>query len=458
MLQSPQSSRRAPLSEATRFLETYPDVQAIDIVLSDLHGVGRGKIIRRHELESLFTAGRGMPASLFAQDVAGDDVAGAIAVMQDGGGDSRCWPVPQTLGYQTATGRGLVLLQMESADGAPHPLDPRHALLAQIDRAQAMGFTPMGALELEFYLVDQVRDAEGRPQPARAPMTGRRLTGTNCMSVDELDEMAPFFDAVYEGAAALELPLESLISEYAAGQFELTLRYRELAQATDDILRAKRLLRTTARRFGMEACFMAKPFSQLSGSGMHLHLSLTDADGANIFADSSEGELSAVMLQAIGGIRSSMAASMLVLAPVLNSWRRFAGTVYSPASNTWGVEDRNVALRIPAGSGKSRHFEHRVAGVDANPYLVASVVLWAALDGIAAGIEAGPAGAGGAASYPPMPNGWLDAIEQFEACTQMQALLGAPLHQMFAAVKRGEHDALAVTVTDLEWQLYGTTL
>lgn len=449
---------RAPLSEATQFLAAYPDVQAIDIVLSDLHGVGRGKIIRRHELESLFTSGRGMPASLFAQDVSGHDVDAAIAVMEDGGGDSRCWPVPHTLGYQTATGRGVVQLQMEGADGTPCPLDPRGALLAQIARAQAMGFTPMGALELEFYLIDKDRDADGRPQPARAPMTGRRLISTNCMSVDELDEMAPFFDAVYEGAAALDLPMESLISEYAAGQFELTLRYRDLARAADDILRSKRLLRTTARRFGMEACFMSKPFSHSSGSGMHLHLSLTDGAGANVFGDTASGDLSPVMLNAIGGIRASMAASMLVLAPVLNSWRRFAATVYSPASNTWGTEDRNVALRIPAGSAKSRHFEHRVAGVDANAYLVATITLGAALDGIEAGTDPGPEGAGGDATCPPMPRSWLEAIEQFEASETMQALLGAPLHQLFATVKRGEHDALAVTVTDLEWQLYGTTL
>jgi len=449
---------RAPLSDATAFLAAYPGVQAIDIVLSDLHGVGRGKIIRRHELESLFTSGRGMPASLFAQDVSGHDVDAAIAMMQDGGGDSRCWPVPHTLGYQTATGRGVVLLQMEGADGAPCPLDPRNALLAQIARAQAMGFAPMGALELEFYLVDKDRDAEGRPQPARAPMTGRRLSGTNCMSVDELDEMAPFFDAIYEGAAALDLPMESLISEYAAGQFELTLRYRDLAQAADDILRSKRLLRSTARRFGMEACFMSKPFSHSSGSGMHLHLSLTDGNGANVFGDTAGGDLSPVMLNAIGGIRASMAASMLVLAPVLNSWRRFAVAVYSPASNTWGTEDRNVALRIPAGSAKSRHFEHRVAGVDANAYLVATIVLGAALDGIEAGTGPGPEGAGGAGAYPAMPRSWLDAIEQFEVSDTMKSLLGAPLHQLFAAVKRGEHDALAVTVTDLEWQLYGTTL
>nr|WP_323783120.1 glutamine synthetase family protein [Amylibacter sp.] len=455
--QSP-SLPHAPLSEAQAFLDAYPEVQAIDIVLSDLHGVGRGKIIRRHELQSLFTSGRGMPASLFAQDVSGHDVEGAIATMQDGGGDSICWPIPNTLGFQTATGRGMVLLQLENAAGTPCPLDPRTALMQQINRATALGLTPMGALELEFYLVDKERDADGRPQPARAPMTGRRLSGTNCMSVDELDEMAPFFDAVYDGAAALDLPMESLISEYAVGQFELTLRYRTLAQAADDIVRSKRLLRTTARRFGMEACFMSKPFSQSAGSGMHLHLSLNDPSGVNVFGDTETGETAQTMLHAIGGIRKTMADSMLALAPVLNSWRRFAGTVYSPATNTWGTEDRNVALRIPNGSAKSRHFEHRVAGVDTNPYLVAAIVLGAALDGIENATDPGPQGADTPSNHPAMPEGWLDAIDRFEASDAMKSLLGAPLHQIFCAVKRGEYTALAVEVTELEWQLYGTTL
>lgn len=449
---------RADQSEAMAFLDAYPDVQAIDIVLSDLHGVGRGKIIRRHELEGLFRSGRGMPTSLFAQDVSGHDVDAALAAMQDASSDSRCWPVPDTLGYQTATGRGLVLLQMEGADGGPSPLDPRNAMLAQIARAQAMGLTPMGAMELEFYLIDKDRDRDGRPQPARAPMTGRRLSGTNCMSVDELDEMAPFFDAVYDGAAALDLPMESLISEYAEGQFELTLRYRALARAADDIVRSKRLLRTTARRFGMDACFMSKPFSHSSGSGMHLHLSLTDEAGRNAFADPAEDVLSPKMLNAIGGIRASLSESMLILAPVLNSWRRFAGSVYSPAANTWGDDDRNAALRIPSGGAQSRHFEHRVAGVDTNPYLVAAIVLGTALDGIDAGTDPGTEGAEGDADYPPMPGGWLDAIDRFAASEAMKSVLGEPLHEVFTIVKRSEHDALAVTVTDLEWQLYGTTL
>lgn len=447
-----------PRAEASAFLAAHPDVAAIDVVLTDLNGIGRGKVIRRHELAGLFSGGRGMPASLFAQDVAGDDVAAALETLTDSGGDSRCWPVAGTLGAVPSTGRGVVLLQMTGADGAPHPLDPRGAMLRQIARAEAMGLTPMGAMELEFYLVDAERSATGAAQPPRAPLTGRRLHQNNCMSVDELDEMAPFFDAVYAGAAALGLPMETLISEYAVGQFEVTLRYRTLARAVDDLVLAKRLIRMTARRFGMEACFMAKPFGDRSGSGMHLHLSLTDAAGANLFADPSEGALAPLMTQAIGGIRATMGDSMLVLAPVLNSWRRFASTVYSPATNTWGVEDRMVALRVPAGSAASRHFEHRVAGVDANPYLVAAVTLGCALDGIAAQADPGRSGAAGASDHAPLPRSWDEAIDRFAGSEPMRAILGAPLHACFAAIKRAEHDALAVAVTDLEWRLYGPVI
>lgn len=445
----------ATLAEAQAFLTRHPDVEAVDIVLTDLHGIGRGKIIRRHELESLFANGRGMPASLFAQDVEGDDVEGALATQNDKGGDSRCWPVSGTLGLLPATGRGVVLVTMFDAAGTPHPSDPRHALMAGIARAKAAGFTPMGAMELEFYLVDRDRDAMGQMQPARYALTARRNRASNTMSVDELDEMSPFFDAVYAGAKMLDLPLETLISEYAPSQYELTLCYRDLARAADDIVLAKRLIRATARRFGFEACFMAKPFGHLSGSGMHLHLSLADEAGANLFADQGEGDLAPLMLQAIGGIRVVMADTMLVVAPFLNSWRRFANTIYSPASNTWGQEDRQVALRIPAGPARTRHFEHRIAGVDANPYLLAAVTLGCGLDGIQAQLSPGPAGPDGAADHPALPRNWQDAITCFAASTPMRRILGAPLHTGFAAIKQAEHDQLALEVTELEWRLYG---
>ena len=448
----------ASLSEAHDFLQQYQDVEAIDVILTDANGIGRGKIIRRHELEALFTSGRGLPGSLFAQDISGDDVEAALGPLYDGGGDSRVWPVAGTLGYNPTTGRGIVLITMYDAKGAPHPADPRHVMMRQIKRAQAMGAEPMGAMELEFYLVDRDRNGAGRYQPARYPLTGRSSQHTNTMSVDELDEMSPFFDAVYAGAKTMHIPLETLISEYAAGQYEMTLRYCGLARAADDIILAKRLIRSTARRFGMEACFMAKPFGDKSGSGMHLHLSLADGQGANMFGDPVDGGLSPMMLATIGGIRAQMGDTMMIMAPFLNSWRRFASTVYSPATNTWGQEDRDVALRIPEGGAKTRHFEHRIAGVDANPYLVAAVTLGTGLNGIEAGAAPGQAGVAGAAEFAPLPSSWAHAIDQFKTSSGMRDLLGDAFHKSFAAVKQAEYEALASVVTDVEWDLYGFTV
>ncbi|MEL6520296.1 MAG: glutamine synthetase family protein [Pseudomonadota bacterium] len=441
----------ADWSEGEAFLAANPDVQAIDIVLSDLHGMARGKMIRRHELAALYQTGRPMPSTLFAQDVEGDDIDAALATMPDGGGDHRCWPLPRTLGAQP-NGRGLVLLQMYDGAAKPVPQDPRFALLRQIDRANASGYTPLGALELEFYLLDAEPDPNGAVQPAKMPLGGRRLGTTNCMSVDELDEAAPFFDALYAAADSFDLPLEALLSEYAEGQFELTLRYRDLARAVDDIALTRHLIRTTARRFGMRACFMAKPFGHRAGSGMHLHLSLADKDGRNLFAD-TDGNLSPLMLQAIGGIRAGMNDMLLLLAPVLNSWRRMGSAVYSPATNCWQIEDRNVAVRIPDCAPEARHFELRVAGVDANPYLVAAAALGAALDGIEAQAEAGPPGA--AEDMLPMPRTWLDAIDAFEASKAMVQILGEPLHTCLCAVKRHEYEKRLADVTETEWRIYG---
>ncbi len=437
------------LSEVDAFLKRYPDVAGIDVILTDAHGIGRGKIIRRHELAGLYRDGRGMPDTLFAQDVTGDDVDAVLPLFSDGGGDCRCVPVPGTLGFLPATGRGIVLVTMRDAGGSPHHSDPRAALIRQVDRARSAGFSPMGAMELEFYLLD----AQSPREPASAPLTGRRPVTTNTMSVDELDEMSPFFDAVYAGAEALNLPFEALISEYGRGQYELTLRYGPLDRAADDIILAKRLIRTTARRYGMEACFMAKPFGHMSGSGMHLHLSLADAAGDNLFADGADGGLAPAMLHAIGGIRGQIREAMLIIAPFLNSWRRFSSATYSPAETTWGREDRNVALRVPQGAPATRHFEQRLGGVDANPYLLAAVTLGAALDGIAAKTDPGAEGISD--DVPALPTSWGEAIEAFAASDAMRRHLGDRLHTGFTAIKRAEYDRLAREVTDVEWRYYG---
>lgn len=206
---------------------------------------------------------------------------------------------------------------------------------------------------------------------------------------------------------------------------------------------------------------MAKPFGQEAGSGMHLHLSLNDENGNNLYADLPDGQISPLMLQSIGGIRQTIGDTMLVLAPFMNSWRRFASAVYSPASDSWGIENRTVALRIPNGSANTRHFEHRVAGVDANPYLVAAATLGGALHGIALRCDPGPAAEGNnytEGRVADLPKSWVEAMDRMAASHFMKDVMGPSLHRAFVAIKRAEYQRLALEVSEVEWNLYGFTV
>src|SRR5690606_28079786 len=190
------------------------------------------------------------------------------------------WPIPGTLVplYGTNPPRGQVLLSMYDLDGNPMTSDPRHALKRQVEAFATRGLYPAGAFELEFFLLANERDSEGRVQPARAVLDGRASSKPEVYSVDHLHGMEPLFSAIYKAAEAQGIPAETVISEYAPGQYELTLNYRkDILRAADDLLMLKRLVRMQARRHGVTACFMAKPIERYAGSGMHLHVSMQDA-------------------------------------------------------------------------------------------------------------------------------------------------------------------------------------
>src|SRR5690606_15452731 len=147
-------------------------------------------------------------------------------------------------------------------DGTPMLSDPRHALARQVEALAALGPHPSAAFVLEFFLLHPERDAMGRAQPARDVLDGRLSAKTEVYSVDQLIGMQPLFNDVYAGAAAAGITAETLISEYAPGQYELTLKYRDdVLTAADDLVRLKRIVRAQARRHGVVACFMAKPIA-----------------------------------------------------------------------------------------------------------------------------------------------------------------------------------------------------
>jgi glutamine synthetase len=458
-IQSPSGSMPA---EAEAFLAENPDIEAFDIVLHDSNGIGRGKIIRRHELMSVFANGRLMPISILGLDICGEDVHETGLIWDHGDGDLRTWPIPGTLTrlHGTSPPRGEVLLSLYTLDGAPMTSDPRHALQAQVDALASEGLFPAAAFELEFFLLANDRDENGKVHAADAVLDGRRTRKTEVYSVDHLHGMEPLFSEIYAGAALAGIKAETVISEYGAGQYELTLHYREnVMQAADDLVRLKRIVRLAARRFGVTACFMAKPLEDFAGSGMHLHVSLQDENGKNRFAESKEGEWNSAVLHALGGMRATMGESMLVFAPHANSWRRFSSESYAPVSANWGVNNRTVALRIPAGPVNARRIEHRPSGVDANPYLVAATVLAAVRHGLQHQIHPGPATTGNGyddevAESAGIPRDWRSAIEVAKHSEFLRTALGPDMHQTFVAVKAAEYARVARTVSNVDYDLY----
>ncbi|RWL83834.1 MAG: glutamine synthetase [Mesorhizobium sp.] len=447
--------------EAKAFLDAHPEIEAFDIVLTDANGIGRGKIVRRHELLGIFENGRHLPISILGLDITGEDVHETGLVWDTGDGDLRAWPIPGTLVplYGTSPARGQVLMSMYHLDGQPMTSDPRLVLARQAELLAARGLHPAGAFELEFFLLSNERDADGKVQPARAVLDGRRSAKTEVYSVDHLHGMEPLFSDIYAAAKAQGIPAETVISEYAPGQYELTLNYRkDVMRAADDLVMLKRLVRAQARRHGVTACFMAKPIEAYAGSGMHFHVSLQDDAGRNVFTEAAGEKWSPALLNALGGLIHTMAESMLVFAPHANSWRRFVSQSYAPVAPTWGVNNRTVALRVPAGEARNRRIEHRPSGVDANPYLVAATVLAGIVKGLDEGLDPGPETTGNgyeqASERSTMPADWRAAIEAARGSDFLKSALGPDLHRTFVAIKQAEYLRVARTVSELDYHLY----
>ncbi|HQR23390.1 MAG TPA: glutamine synthetase family protein [Steroidobacteraceae bacterium] len=457
---SPRGTGAAAIAgpdEAATFLAANPDVEAVQLAITDANGIGRGKNIAREELEALYRSGRNVAGSILGLDVTGEDVEETGLVWEVGDADLCCRPVAGSLTRAPWLERptAQVLGTMFELDGQPARADPRHVLARVVERLGSAGFTPVVAVELEFYLLERAED--GQLRPASGLLTAQRGAHIDAYGLGRLDDMQPLFDDLYAAARAQGLPVRTLMSEYAPGQFEITLEHRDDAlRAVDEAVLFKRAVRGVARRHGCIACFMAKPFAHLAGTGMHLHASLADAGGANAFA-SDDPAGTPLLRHAIGGLRQTLADGMAVFAPHANSYRRFRAMSYAPVAPTWGVNNRSVSLRIPAGPPASRHVEHRVAGADANPYLVAALVLAAMLKGIEGRIDPGPPIVGNGYEQAPrgeLPTHWQAALDRAAASEFLAWALGPEFLKVFLALKRRECEKFGALVSDRDYEWY----
>lgn len=434
---------------ARAFLQANPDVQQIDLYLADLNGLFRGKRVDTDAFLKAVQSGTGLPASVFASDITGATVPNTGYGLVIGDADFPVYVARDGLSRQPwgQTGRAQAQLLMTDEHGSALPIDPIKVLDQVLDRARAQGWRPVVAVELEFYLL-KPGAAQSGPVIAPSPITGRTPNAVQVYSLAELEVYEAFLKQLMVACEVQGLPADGASSEYAPGQLEVNLQHHADAQlACHQALQLKRLVKAVAAEQGMEATFMPRPFLDEAGSGMHIHVSLIDEQGANVFDD--EAKLTAAVAGALGYAGDFT----LLAAPHANSYRRLRREGFAPVSKTWGYNNRTVAVRIPTGQPR---IEYRVAGADANPYLLVAATVAALLDGIQSRMTPPEPVSGNAydEDAPLLPLSWEKSLDTFTRSRWCKAALGEDFCRFYEIVKSAELREFQRTITPLEYEWY----
>ncbi len=447
---------RAPgAMEAERYLSANPDVQFVELLLPDTNGIFRGKWIPASSLPRVYEDGIALAKSTFSFDVWGRDVLGTGLDVAAGDPDGLCFPVPGTLTpvpWAKAPG-AQVLMTMTSQDRTPIFAEPRNCLMRAADRLGELGLNAVTAVELEFYLVDPDSMAAGTPR-AVLNHQDSRVTAKRTYAVDDIRTYETVFADIRTACEIQGVPMDTIIAEAAPGQFEVNLiHHTDVLTAADQAVLLKRIIKGSAEAHGLIACFMAKPFEGLSGNGMHVHLSLTDADGSNVFGNDASGELKG---HAVAGLLDTMPATVSLMAPSVNSYRRLEPDAFAPIELTWGRENRSVAVRIPDAPPAASRLEHRVAGADANPYLVMAAVLAGVHHGITGKLQPPPEtiGESDGTTAATLPTHQSLALDLFAQSPFIAEYFGRDYVRLYETVRRAEMGTINKVITELEYQTY----
>ena len=440
--------------EADWFLRAHPEITTIEALLPDCNGVMRGKWVPRHKLATIFDGELKLPKTALSLDIWGRDVE--ELVFASGDADGICRPVEGSLlptPWAAGGQHGQVMLSMFDADGSPYTGDPRHVLKQVLARYQEAGWQPVVAAELEFSLVhwDQTVPLHTCPAPA-----GGSPIGGNTYGLDVLNHHQEMLEDLRLACEVQDIPFDGVVKESAPSQYEINMQHVDNpVLAAKQILMMKRLIKGVAAKHNLIASFMPKPFEDEPGNGMHVHCSVLDENRVNIFDDGTE-KGSPLLLNAIGGCLVNMADSVAIFAPSYNSYRRFQPGCHAPTFPSWGYENRTVAVRIPAGSHSARRLEHRVAGADANPYLMFAVLLSAMLDGIEQNLSPGDpiSGDGYAQEEAKLPVYMPDAVRMFSESDFIRNSLGDEIQRIYTLTKEQELEEFRKRISVLEYQSF----
>jgi len=428
----------------------------LEAFVVDVNGIARGKWVPADRIPEVMHKGVALPRSVYALDVWGCDVPEAGLCVGTGDPDGICMPVEGSLLPVSWLARPTtqVLLRMLQQDGTPFYADPRQVLARVAAFYTQAKLTPVVATELEFYLIDRRRTPRDPVSPPASHEGRWQGWQTQVLSIAELHSFEPLLADIFYACERQNLPADTVVRENGPGQYEVNLKHvADPLAAADHAFLLKRIVKGVARKHGLDATFMAKPYGDLAGSGMHVHMSILDESGRNIMAEEN-GAPTEKLRHVVGGMLHTLADSMLLLAPHANSYRRLVPGGHAPTNVTRGMDNRTASIRVIT-AGQATRVEHRVAGSDCNPYLAVAGILAGGLHGLRGAIDPGrPIDGEEREGHETLPINWDDAIDEFDASEVLGEYLGLDYQDLFSACKRQEQAEFRRRVTDVEYDAY----
>ncbi len=448
----------ATIKEFNDFKKKHKKIKYLDVILGDLSGIIRGKRIPISDADKIFITGVQFCYSTFLLDTSGYCPDAEGRGFTDGDPDANYYPVKNTLSiipwHKDNIAQVLITIQDESRYSSI--MDPRNVLAKVWDNFSKLKLHPRVAFELEFYLIKRRKKLDENPTPPVSKRNNRQAEGTQVYGMSELDDFYNFLEEINNFCKIQNIPASTASSEFAPGQFEINLNSTtNLLKAADDSVLLRRLVKETAIKHGYEATFLSKPYLSEAGSGMHLHLSLYDKNKKNVFSKNKLKNKN--LLHAIGGLQKTMYECMAIFAPNINSYRRFLPDQFVPVNSSWGPNNRSVAFRIPVSNEEATRIEHRVAGAEANAYLVLSSILTGIMYGLKNKIIPDKPRIDNACDNPDkeMPLNIDDALTKLKSSKVMNKYLTKEYVKIYVDLKRKEQVSFhsEISNTELKWYL-----
>ena len=436
------------LPDAAREYIAGRRLDEVECIVADIAGVARGKAMPASKFAK--QASFFLPNSIFLQTITGDwadNPTGAftepdmILVPDFDTATAAPWTADITL---------QVIHDAVDQQGNPVGIAPRNVLRRVCDLYRAEGWKPIVAPEMEFFFVARNLDPN---MPVIPPIgrTGRRAAAKQAYSMSAVDEYGKVIDDIYDFAEAQGFEIDGILQEGGAGQVEINLAHGDPVELADQIFYFKRLIREAALRHDCFATFMAKPIEGEPGSAMHIHHSVVDAkSGKNIFSDKQGGETPA-FLHFIAGMQTHLPAAIALLAPYVNSYRRYVPDFAAPINLEWGRDNRTTGLRVPISDAKSRRLENRLAGMDCNPYLGIAASLACGYLGLKEGRMPRAECTGDAyMGEDELPYNLGDALDLLEENAGLREVLGVEFCGVYDSVKRNEYKEFLQVISPWE--------